>query len=131
LIRKERGYSLLEVLIALAILGLISAAFLMALSAAPRALFIADQRATAETLALSQMEHAKNQPYDPTPPIAYSLLPDIPAGFSIDVAGEHFDANRNGIVEVPGADAGIQKITVTVRHHGEVIFTLEGYKVDR
>jgi type II secretory pathway pseudopilin PulG len=117
------------VLIALAILGLISAAFLMALSAAPRALFIADQRATAETLARSQMEHVKNQAFDGTPP--YSLLPDIPAGFSINVAGKHFDANRNGIVEVPGADAGIRKITVTVRHHGEVIFTLEGYKVDR
>jgi type II secretory pathway pseudopilin PulG len=119
------------VLIALAILGLISAAFLMALSAAPRALFIADQRATAETLARSQMEYVKGQPYDPIPPIEYNLLPDIPAGFSINVTAEHFDADSDTSVEVPGDDARIQKITVTVRHHGEVIFTLEGYKVER
>ena len=48
---QEKGLTLLEVIIALAVFGIISIAFLSALAGASRAMFIADERATAESLA--------------------------------------------------------------------------------
>jgi len=59
LIKNERGFTFVEVVIALAILGVIAAGFLMALATASKAIIIADERTTAESLARSQMEYVK------------------------------------------------------------------------
>ena len=82
-IKNERGIGLIEVLIALAILGIVAAAFLSGLATASKAIYIADVRTTAESLARSQMEYVKNQPYDDTLPIVYTKI-SAPPGFSID-----------------------------------------------
>ena len=63
-LNSERGFSLVEVLVALALLGIIAVTFLMAINVASRAILIADERTSAETLAKSQMEHIMNQPYN-------------------------------------------------------------------
>ena len=95
--KGERGVGLIEVLIALAILGLVAAAFLSGLATATKAVFIADERTTAESLARSQMEYVKNQgykdadifnPYDPGPPptggeVTYDKITGIPDGYTI------------------------------------------------
>ena len=66
LMKKEKGFTLIEVLVALLILAIIGTGFLMALTIASKAIIIADERTTAESLARSQMEHAKNQDYSIT-----------------------------------------------------------------
>lgn len=152
-LRKQRGFTLIEVLIALALLGLIAIAFLGALAAASEAIIISDERTTAESLARSQMEYAKNQDYsdnqwsyevtdssravlagapswwdDDNPP----LLSSNYAGYSVEVKAEDFDANDDGSLEVPGEDEGIRKITVTVSHLAKPeVIILEDYKVNR
>ncbi len=152
-LRKQRGFTLIEVLIALALLGLIAIAFLGALAAASNAIIIADERTTAESLARSQMEYAKNQDYsdnqwsyevtdssravlagapswwdDDNPP----LLSSNYAGYSVEVKAEDFDADDDGGIEVPGEDEGIRKITVTVSHLAKPeVIILEDYKVNR
>jgi prepilin-type N-terminal cleavage/methylation domain-containing protein len=138
---KEKGFSLLEVMLAIALMGIIAVAFLGALATGSRAIFIADERATAESLARSQMEYVKNLPYDDinTPP-AYTLLPesDIPEGYGIDISAERLDPKEDGTVNLDGSvnDDGIQKITVMIYHPEEEIeenkvITLEDYKVNR
>ena len=121
---RESGVSLLETVVALAILSVIAVAFLSGLTTTSRAVFIADERSTAESLARSQMEWTKNVDYvyDAT---EYSLAP-MPSGrdyinYSATIAAEPL---RN-------PDDGIQKITVTVKHSGKGVIKLEGYKVDR
>ncbi len=144
--KNERGIGLIEVLVALAILGVVAVAFLGGLATASKAVYIADVRTNAESLARSQMEHIKNQDYSSTnvdwdytvtdsgrsfttqPPDWWGpgspgnppLLASNYAGFSVYASADEDAANE-----------GIQKITVTVKHLDEVKITLEDYKVDR
>ncbi len=128
---RSRGFSLIEVVIAIALLGLIGAAILSALSTASLALIIADKRATAESLARSQMEHVKNSDYDDVLESGhpqYSLDPDIlplPPGYTVDTAAVRLDQDED-----PNDDDGIQQITINVSHDDEVVVTLEDYKRD-
>jgi prepilin-type N-terminal cleavage/methylation domain-containing protein len=122
--KNEKGFTLIEVVIAIGILGIIAAAFMAALAGASRALFTADERATAESLARSQMEYFKSQPYSDNG--TYTKLPDgdIPEGY--DIVWPPTVDNVTG-------QSGLQKITITVRHtvNSKDVITLEGYKGDR
>jgi len=133
--RGEKGFLLIEVIIAIALLGIVGVALLSGLSTGSKAIFVADERATAESLARSQMENVKKQLYDGTNnPLIYTVLSDIPEGegYEIYVTAVRLDPKEDGTDN----DDGIQKITVTVKHHDKPIITsgnstLEGYKVDR
>ncbi|MBT9160476.1 MAG: hypothetical protein DDT26_01763 [Dehalococcoidia bacterium] len=147
--KNERGFSLIEVLVALALLGIVAAAFLMALSTASRALFVADERATAESLARSQMEYVKMQGYKtdfPDRVATYDRITGIPAGYSIwsvDRTGGRVEAitATDSIIGVPWNphanppavtdDKGLQRIKLIIKHHGREVITLEGFKVKR
>jgi len=119
---NEAGVTLIETLIALALLGIIAAAFLTGLSTASKAAFIADERATAESLARSQMEYVKTRPYEPDA-TKYSPA-EIPSGKDYSGYSVMIDAE-------PSHATGIQKITVTIKHLDKQLITLEGYKADR
>ncbi len=127
--QNSRGFTLIEVLVAIVLLGIIGIAFFGGLSTASSALLLADERATAESLARSRMEYVKNQDYDANEPQSYEQgyvpVTGYP-GYEIKVDAEPL---RN-------PDDGIQRITVTVKHNNKPIitsgnYTLEDYKVDR
>lgn len=117
LVKSERGSSLIETVVALALLGIIGVAFLSALAVSSNARFIADERVSARILAESQMEYVKKQAYAASYDAA--PIPDEYAGYTAVIS---VDAMRNG---------NIQKITVSVRHQSEEVTTLENYKVNR
>jgi len=117
---RSRGFTLIEVVIAIAFVGVIAIAFLSALSTASTLLIVADERATAESLARSQMEYVKNQPksttYEPSIPPAYEQ-----AGYSATITTG----------DVP-LRAGLQKITIGIYRHPddeEPVVTLVGYRL--
>jgi len=120
----ESGVSLLETLVAMAILGIISVAFLSGLTTASRASIISDQRVTAESLARSQLELVKHAAYVSE---ASQYTPtQIPSdnsytGFSVTITAQPLES----------PDDGVQRITVTVLRSGADLYVLEGYKVDR
>ncbi len=118
-VRRESGTTLLETVVALAVLGIIAVTFLGGLVTTSKAAFTTDERATAESLARSQMEWVQNASYDAT---QYSPAP-IPSGKDY--------VNYSTNITAEPLDTGIQKITVTVKHSDKQVFTLEGYKVNR
>jgi len=130
---RSRGFSMLEVVIAICLLGIIAISVLSALSTASATLIIADRRATAESLARTQMEYVKHSDYDDVndPPEYSPDLSTVPDGYYINIEAVRLDQDEN-----PNDDDGIQLITVTVTYyilgaeHKEVErqFTLEGYK---
>ena len=122
--RRESGQTLLETLVALAILGITAVTFLTGVSTSSKVAFIADERATAENLARSQMEWAKSAAYSYNA-TGYSAAPILDAddyvNYSVNITAE----------PLHDPDDGIQKIIVTVNRTAELVFTLEAYKVDR
>jgi len=144
--KNERGFSLIEVLIGLAILGLVAVAFLSGLTTASRALIIADERTTAESLAKSQMEYVKQQPYEfaaDGSQVEYEPISGIPAEYteyticSINRAGTTVEGKIYGVPwdsqsdEDVTEDVGLQKIRLLIKHGDKEVITLEGYKVNR
>jgi len=153
LAHNSRGFTLIEVIVALALLVIIGIAFLGGLATASKAIIIADERATAESLARSQMEYVKNQDYitaadyDPLVPgsgeVIYLKIDDseIPEGYTIwsvnragdtveDIIGVPWDSDP--LVNQPvDIDAGLQRIKLIIKHLDKEIITLEDYKVDR
>jgi len=144
LTKNEKGFTLIEVLVALAILATVGTGFLMALTIASKAIIIADERTTAESLARSQMEYVKNLDYidysdpDRGEPYYYDEITPSDSNYSIDFTVVPFNPatdpytwyipDGNGVSD---QDLGIQKITVTVSYLGDPVLTLEDYKVER
>ncbi|MFC2001952.1 hypothetical protein ACFLUZ_05590 [Chloroflexota bacterium] len=115
--KSEIGTSLIEAIVALALLGIIGVAFLGGLATTSKSRLVADEHASARILAESQMENVKKQTY------AFSYDPvSIPAEYPGYSAVINIDNMRNG---------NIQKITVTIKHHDRDIETLESYKANR
>lgn len=144
-LRKQRGFGLVEVIIALGLLGIIGIAFLGALATSSSAIIISDERATAESLARSEMEYVKSQEYS-SAPWSYELssgtspneqfpewwdpenhtLPDGYENYTATAEAEWLDPMDDG----GDNDDGLQKITITVTFIPEekTVIILEGYK---
>ncbi len=127
----EKGTLLVEALFALVLLGIIAAALLGGLATASKAVFIADEGATAESLARSQVEYVKSQAYIDyaDPGHGYYELIATPANYSVEMVVVPVDP-ATGQPLPSGQDNGIQKITVTVSHDGEQVITLNSYRVE-
>jgi prepilin-type N-terminal cleavage/methylation domain-containing protein len=136
---STRGFTLIEVVIAIAILGTIAITFLGALSTSSLALITADQRATAESLARSQMEFVKNQGYNSTlvgGQATYPKIPGIPDGYYIySVNSNNQTVNGNATAPVIGiawnstlnkpvtTNTGLQMIALVIKYQGQEIYT--------
>jgi type II secretory pathway pseudopilin PulG len=120
----ESGIGLIEVLVALAILGAVAAAFLSGLATTSKANVIDDEQATAESLARSQMEWLRNVDY------VYEATEYSPAPLPTDADYTNYSVETTA-EPLHNPDDGIQKIAVTVKRLDKEIVILEDYKVDK
>jgi len=114
--RGERGIALIEVLVSLALLGVIAASFLSGTQMTSKARVQADDRASAKIIAESVLDNIKLQGFAPEYTVT---LPDEYSGYNVDIGIEYL---RNDY---------LQRITVNVSRNDKAIFELEGYKVKR
>ncbi len=123
---RQSGFTLVEVIVALAILAIVGIGLLGGLTLASRTLLHADARDTARDLAQAQMESVQKQDYIASSSPAYTEITDLPTGYSIDINAQLIDANGN----LSNNDIGIQKVTITVQQNGSSGYILEGRKVN-
>jgi prepilin-type N-terminal cleavage/methylation domain-containing protein len=117
--KDEKGLTLVESLVAIAIVGVVLVAFTVALSTGVLAVSENDQEVTVQSLARTQLEYIKGYPYD-SEATTYPTV-DTSDNYSISVA----------VASVPDTDANIQKITANISRDGQVLLTVEDYKVNR
>ena len=126
---SSRGFTLIEVLVAIALIGIVAVGILSALSTISATLIVADERTTAESLARRQMEYVKSQGYNPASVLndykpTYQKISGIPEGYSLwsvnrdnelDVAivGIPWDSENNWPVDT---DKGLQKVALVIIH---------------
>lgn len=118
IIKSEKGFSLLEVLVAVALFGIIATAFAIGLLATSQNVILSDNQTTAESLARTIMEDIKEDQFSGT----YNdvVLPQ-----------EYIDVGYSFTIGIDTVAAGLQKITVTILHNGVEIWSLEGYKSNK
>ncbi len=141
---KSKGFGLIEALIAMAILGAISAAFLNSLATAYKADTIANERTSAESLARSEFEYIKDSDYwnygfsyeIPAPPgntppwdANHTDLADTYQGYSVEVTGQQIIPATH--TPYGGPDMGIQQITVEIYNQGKLLLSSSTYKIFR
>jgi len=130
LFRKQTGFTLIETLIGLALLGIIAVAFLSGLSTTSKGVMVSQERVAAESLAKSQIESIKAQDYIPVAeydPLTkrYELI-DIPAdlvasGYSIEIKPPETIISE--VVE-------LQSITITIKRDARGKLIISVYRVE-
>ena len=144
---RSRGQLLIEVLIALALLGIISTVFIGAMYTALHSARIADEQSIALTLCKSEIEYVKQQEYSTTDweySVTYSgneatlsadegaepsWWPENPDDLVLPSSGDF----GGYMVTVTGGEieSGLRLITAIAVHQGTQVLTLENYKLSR
>jgi prepilin-type N-terminal cleavage/methylation domain-containing protein len=120
--RAEAGVTLVELLVAIVIMGI---AFVAILSAIGTAIIVSDvhkRQATAETVLQSWAETLKSAPYQADPGTSYNaaqLGVSVPSGYTAQAAQVSCDGNlTTNAFDSPGAPpcsaAGLEQIVLTV-----------------
>lgn len=121
---SQKGFSFIEILVGLALLGIIGVAFLSGLFTTFKGVAVSQEKVTTESLAKSQAEYIKAQDYvavadyDPSNPANRYELIDIPAG--LVAAG--YSVSISPPQEVISNDEGsfeLQSAVVTVKRNGQ------------
>ena len=90
--RQQGGYTLVELMVSLLVLGIIALAAFQLLTALLHSAIVSKRQAVAYTLANNQMEYLKELSYDQLA-VAGGAIPSsttIPASFNVKVNGEKY-----------------------------------------
>jgi len=112
----QRGFSLMETLLALGILGAVGVAFMQGVGAISATTDMHDGRITASNLAQAQIEEIKAAAYDGDGD--YSVSVTEPVGYSVTI-------------DVTAPEIGLQQVTVQVHRDGAYVLEITTFKMDR
>lgn len=134
--KSEKGFALIETLVALALMGITAVGLLSGLATTFRAGTISQERVVAESLAKSQWEYIRAQDYIPTadydpddPEKRYQLIaiPD-------ELVVKDYTVEIGTPATIIGPDDGefeLQSITVVINCDSKQLLTISDYRVGR
>ena len=150
--KQEKGISLIETIVSLAIISIISVVFMTGLATNIKGQVVQDEGAVSEAIVVGQIEYIKTQPFstnewsytistssrnstqqpswwdDDNPP----LLENDYTEYYIVVTAEDFDADGDNLLEIPGDDDSVRKITTSVyNNQNELLLALTVIKSNR
>ena len=132
LFQGQRGISLIETLVALAILGAIGVIFLNGLTTTSKGVMISQEKVSAESLAKSQVEYIKAQDYIPIDDYGSENCTYEKIAIPDDLVGRGYDIEIN-LLPAPifsGGERGfeLQSITVVIKRNGEAMLRMSSYR---
>jgi prepilin-type N-terminal cleavage/methylation domain-containing protein len=113
--RNQKGFTLLETIVGLAVVAVIGVGILLSLATTTRSNITNSNLTKAESLARAQMEYVQSQPYTTG---SYQVI-TAPTGYTFTTP----------MISSMGTD--LQRVTVTVNYYSKTLFTIEDYKVNR
>jgi len=134
--KRQKGFALIEILVALALMGITAVGLLSGLATTFRAGTISQERVVAESLAKSQWEYIRAQDYIPTadydpndPEKRYQLIaiPD-------ELVVKDYTVEIGTPATIIGPDDGefeLQSITVVINCDSKQLLTISDYRVGR
>ena len=127
--RGQRGFTLIEVLLAFGLLALIGVGILQAIETNARASGILDQQVVADTLATGYIEAIRQSDYADNYTSATANI-TIPLQYSVVVQTYGTD-NGTDWVGPPSSNQTLQKIVVSVSQSGKPILSICTYRTRR
>ncbi len=131
--RHNKGFTLIETLVSVAILAAIGVVLMLGLSTSYKNVDISQERTYAEGLAKSQIEYIRAQDYisvvnyDPIDPEKSYGIIEIPTDLA--AMGYSVEINAPEIINAAGVSGyELQSITVKVKHHGDTELTVIFYR---
>ena len=128
LFRGQGGFSLVEGILAVAILAVIGVVFMSAMTTGFRSAGIQDEQITAESLARTQLEIIKAATYADN---YTDLKISEPSQYLISIESPYVSWNGTDWLVESEEDTGLQKITVRVsREGGKPVLMVEALKTE-
>lgn len=131
-LNRQHGVSMLEIMVAMAILGVAGVALLLGMNTAFRSQDISREQVQGENLARAQLEYIREQTFITGG--SYAINPDavIPPDYSITATTtDYCDGVGDGVFAPCYDPAEIQKNTVRVFRNGEGLVVVEDLKTNR
>jgi Tfp pilus assembly protein PilV len=127
---ESAGFSLVEELVALAVIALGVMLLIAMISTGAFGVTAQTDHMVAEALARSQLERVKDAPYsvDPTA-VPYPNEPASPP-YAVSVQVEYWDVGLSDFSPTM-TGSGSQRVTATVTRDGQTVLSLADVKVDR
>jgi len=133
--KSEKGFALIETLVALALMGITAVGLLSGLSTTFRVGMISQERVAAESLAKSQWEYIRAQDYiltadydpnDPDKRYKKIIIPD-----ELVIKDYAIEINAPVTIIGPGGEFELQSITIVINCDSKQLLTMSDYRVGR
>ena len=134
LARGQKGFGLVELLVAIAILGVVAVAFLSALTGAYGAVIVADRHTKAENLTRTTFEYMRNLPYSAnfnSPVVAFPAAwhPDANYGYPYYPRTD-YKVHVTSTLSVDNSTSPVKELVVAVLYVDTPVHTTTTYRRD-